>query len=152
MHLAEGTIELAVPQVRNTIEPFESVWLQALGKRSARLFELIPMLYVKGMSQRDVEAALIEALGVEDTGRSVISQVCRGLRGEFERWQDRDLSGYRLITCSSTASTCACVPRTHGRLRCCAPMGCSGTAGRSSCISPSAIRRVPPAGRHSWRR
>jgi len=97
VHLAEGTIELAVPQVRNTLEPFESVWLHAIGKRSTRLLELIPMLYVKGMSQRDVEAALIEALGVEDTGRSVIGQVCRSLRGEFERWQDRDLSGYPLM-------------------------------------------------------
>lgn len=97
VHCGEGTIELAVPQLRDTLESFESVWLAAIGKRSARLLELIPMLYVKGMSQRDVEAALIEALGVEDTGRSVISQVCRGLRGEFERWQDRDLSAHRLM-------------------------------------------------------
>ncbi len=97
VHLAEGTIELAVPQVRNTLEPFESVWLHAIGTRSTRLLEMIPLLYVKGMSQRDIEAALIEALGVEDTGRSVINQVCRNLRGEFERWQNRDVSGYRLM-------------------------------------------------------
>ena len=62
VHLAEGSIELAVPQIRDTVEPFESVWLTAIGKRSQRLRQLIPMLYVKGMSQRDVEAALVEAL------------------------------------------------------------------------------------------
>jgi hypothetical protein len=52
--------------------PFESVWLKAIGKRSKRLLEMIPMLYVKGMSQRDIEAALVDALGVEHTVRSVI--------------------------------------------------------------------------------
>lgn len=93
VHWGEGTIELAVPQLRDTLE---SVWLTAIGTRSTRLLEMIPLLYVKGMSQRDIEAAPVDALGVEDTGRSVVSQVCRNLRGDFERWQNRDLSGYRL--------------------------------------------------------
>lgn len=97
VHCGEGTIELAVPQLREPLEPFESVWLTAIGTRSTRLLEMIPLLYVKGMSQRDIEAALVDALGVEDTGRSVINQVCRNLRGDFERWQNRDLSGYRLM-------------------------------------------------------
>jgi transposase-like protein len=97
VHLAEGTIELQVPQLRDKLEPFESIWLRAIGKRSARLLEMIPMLYVKGMSQRDIESALIDALGVEGTGRSVVTEVCRSLRGDFERWQDRDLSGHRLL-------------------------------------------------------
>jgi imidazole glycerol phosphate synthase subunit HisF len=48
VHLGEGTIELAVPQLRDTLEPFESVWLKAIGTRSKRLLEMIPMLYVRG--------------------------------------------------------------------------------------------------------
>ena len=44
VHLAEGTIELAVPQIRENLEPFESVWLRAIGKRSQRLLELVPLL------------------------------------------------------------------------------------------------------------
>ena len=83
VQLAEGGIELAVPQIRDSVEPFESVWLAAIGKRSARLRQLIPMLYVRGMSQRDVEAALVEALGVEQTGRTVITEVCKALRPVF---------------------------------------------------------------------
>ena len=55
------------------------------------------MLYVKGMSQRDIEAALIEALDVDQTGRSVINEVCRGLRSDFDGWQERDLSSYRIL-------------------------------------------------------
>jgi len=97
VHTAEGSIELQVPQLRNALEPFESVWLAAIGKRSRRLLELVPMLYVKGMSQRDIEEALIEALGVEATGRSVINELCRRLRAEFARWQERALSDFRLL-------------------------------------------------------
>jgi putative transposase len=97
LQTAEGSIELAVPQVRETLEPFESLWLRAIGKRSKRLLELIPALYVKGMSQRDIEAALVEALGVEQTGRSVINQVCQSLRTDFARWQERDLSAHRAL-------------------------------------------------------
>jgi len=97
VQLAEGGIELAVPQIRDSVEPFESVWLAAIGKRSARLRQLIPMLYVRGMSQRDVEAALVEALGVEQTGRTVITEVCKALRPVFRQWQQRDLSGEELV-------------------------------------------------------
>jgi transposase-like protein len=97
VHMAEGSIELRVPQVREALEPFESAWLAAIGKRSSRLLELVPMLYVKGMSQRDIEEALLDALGVEATGRSVINEVCRSLRGDFERWQDRDLSEFHVL-------------------------------------------------------
>ena len=97
VHTAEGSIELKVPQVRETLEPFESVWLESIGKRSKKLLELVPAMYVKGMSQRDIEEALVEALGVEGTGRSVINGVCQSLRGEFSRWQERDLSGINLL-------------------------------------------------------
>jgi putative transposase len=97
VHLAEGTIELRVPQVRESLEPFESVWLRAIGRRSRKLLELVPLLYVKGMSQRDIEQALIEALAVEGMGRSVVNEVCRSLRVDFQRWQDRDLSTFSVM-------------------------------------------------------
>jgi transposase-like protein len=61
------------------------------------LRQLIPMLYVKGMSQRDVEAALVDALGVEQTGRTVITEVCKQLRPVFRTWQRRDLSAVDLV-------------------------------------------------------
>lgn len=92
VHTAEGSLTLQVPQLRETLEPFESVWLQAIGTRSQRLVDLIPTLYVKGMSQRDIEDALVETLGVTDTGRSVINDICQELRPQFRAWQQRDLS------------------------------------------------------------
>jgi len=97
VHTAEGTVELQAPQIREPLEPFESVWLRAIGKRSKRLLELVPLMYVKGMSQRDIESALVDALGVEGTGRSVVNDVCRSLRVDFETWQDRDLSKQKVV-------------------------------------------------------
>ena len=97
VHMAEGSIKLQIPQVRESLEPFESVWLRAIGRRSQRLLELVPMMYVKGMSQRDIEDALVEALGVEQTGRTVVNEVCRSLRADFEKWQDRDLSTFEVL-------------------------------------------------------
>jgi len=88
----EGTLHLKVPQVRDTLEEFESVWLPSLCRRSEKLTALIPQLYVKGLSTRDVEAALTEALEVEGVGRNAVSQVCRELKVQFEAWQNRDLS------------------------------------------------------------
>ena len=46
--MAEGTIVVEVSQIRESLEPFESLWRRAIGKRSKRLLELVPMLYVKG--------------------------------------------------------------------------------------------------------
>jgi len=97
VHTAEGSLTLQVPQVRDTLEPFESAWLQAIGTRSQRLLELVPALYVKGMSQRDIEAALVQTLGVDGTGRSVITEICKELRPQFRSWQQRDLSGQEVL-------------------------------------------------------
>ena len=55
---AEGPLHLKMPQLRDTIEAFDSVWLRALVRRSDKLAALIPQLYVKGLSTRDIEAAL----------------------------------------------------------------------------------------------
>lgn len=41
---AEGPLHLKLPQVRNTIEAFDSVWLQSLIRRSDKLAALIPTL------------------------------------------------------------------------------------------------------------
>ena len=32
IHTAEGTFVLQVPQVRESLEPFESIWLRSIGK------------------------------------------------------------------------------------------------------------------------
>jgi len=93
----EGPLHLKMPQVRNTIDAFESVWLRALVRRSDKLAALIPQLYVKGLSTRDIEAALTDALGVEGVSKSTVSVLCKQLHQDFERWQNRDLSDQDIL-------------------------------------------------------
>jgi transposase-like protein len=86
-----------MPQVRDAIEAFESVWLRALVRRSDKLAALIPQLYVKGLSTRDIEAALADTLEVDGVSKSSVSQLCRQLAHDFERWQNRDLSEHKIL-------------------------------------------------------
>jgi putative transposase len=93
----EGSLHLKMPQVRNTSDAFESVWLQALFRRSDKLAALIPQLYVKGMSTRDIETALTETLEVEGVSKSTVSTLCGQLKKDFELWQNRDLSEHKIL-------------------------------------------------------
>jgi hypothetical protein len=54
----------------------ENVWLQALVPRSDKLAALIPQLYVKGMSTRDIETPLTETLEVDGVSKSNVSALC----------------------------------------------------------------------------
>jgi len=65
LQTGEGPLHLKMPQVRDTIEAFDSVWLRSLVRRGDKLAALILQLYVKGMSTRDIEAAPTDALEVE---------------------------------------------------------------------------------------
>jgi len=93
----EGRLHLKMPQVRDTIDAFDSVWLQSLIRRSDKLAALIPQLYVKGMSTRDIEAALTETLEVEGASKSTVSTLCSQLKDDFDRWQNRDLSDQDIL-------------------------------------------------------
>jgi transposase-like protein len=93
----EGTLHLKMPQVRETLEAFESVWLKTLVGRSDKLAALIPQLYVKGLSTRDIEAALEQTLEVDGVSKSTVSELCGQLKQDFARWQERDLSGHKIL-------------------------------------------------------
>jgi putative transposase len=94
---AEGTVALKLPQVRDTLEAFESVWLKTLVGRSDKLAALIPQLYIKGLSTRDIEAALEQTLEVEGVSKSTVSELCGQLKKDFARWQERDLSEHKIL-------------------------------------------------------
>ena len=50
----EGPVELFVPQTREGVEPFQTAILSAFQRRSEVLEAMIPQLYVKGLSVRDI--------------------------------------------------------------------------------------------------
>jgi putative transposase len=65
--------------------------------RTNALESLVISGWVRGMSDRDIEAALAEVLGPEAAlSKSTVSRICQRIRDEFEAWRTRDLSGARL--------------------------------------------------------
>jgi len=93
----EGTLWLKMPQVRDTLDGFASVWLKTLVSRSDKLAALIPQLYIKGLSTRDIEAALEQTLAVDGVSKSTVSVLCGQLKTDFARWQERDLSAHPIL-------------------------------------------------------
>jgi transposase-like protein len=93
----EGALELHVPQTRAGAEPFQTCILDAYRRRSETLEALIPQLYVKGLSVRDVSdtfAAVFQDAGVSPATASRIGQT---IQEDFSVWQQRSLAGYDLL-------------------------------------------------------
>jgi len=92
-----GQIEVAVPRVSDTGQPFHSQLLEAWQRRSRLLEETIPLLYVEGLSTRDFKRALKPLWGISGLSRSSISRANRALKEAFNNWRRRDLSLEEII-------------------------------------------------------
>ena len=92
-----GAVTLERPKLRGTDEAFASRLLGVGACRTNALESLVIAGFVRGLSVRDVEATLADALGSEATlSKSTVSRVCEAIKGEFDAWQTRDLSGVTL--------------------------------------------------------
>ena len=89
-----GPITLERPKLRGANAAFAS---RLLGKRVTRTHALEALViagYARGLSTRDIEASLAEALGPEAAlSRSTVSRVCEAIQGEFAAWRTRSLVG-----------------------------------------------------------
>jgi len=93
---AEGEVEYSVPQVRGLEEPFRSRLRPELGKRTEALEDLAVEMYARGLSTRDIEAALCDEKGRSLLSRTAVSQVTERLWEEYEGFATRDLSEYEI--------------------------------------------------------
>ena len=66
--LSSGTIQLRRPRVRDTEEQFESRLLPLFVNRTRKIAELIPELYLHGLSEGDFDLALRGLLGEDAPG------------------------------------------------------------------------------------
>src|SRR5690606_40888522 len=58
---------------------------------------LVIASFVRGLSVRDVEGALADALGPEAAlSKSTVSTICQAIVAEYDAWCRRDLSGVEL--------------------------------------------------------
>jgi transposase-like protein len=93
---AEGEVEYSVPQVRGLDEPYRSRVRPELGKRTEALEDLAVEMYARGLSTRDIEAALCDEHGRSLLSRTAVSQVTERLWEEYEAFASRDLSEYEI--------------------------------------------------------
>ena len=88
-----GPITIERPKLRGTDEAFASRLLGIGVCRTNALESLVIAGFVRGLSVRDVEATLAEALGPEAAlSKSTVSRVCEAIKDEFDAWKKRDLT------------------------------------------------------------
>ncbi len=88
-----GPVELKRPKLRGTLEPFASRLLGKGVTRTNALESLVIAGWVRGLSMRDIQAALTETLGPDATvSKSTVSTICTQIKTDFDHWKTRDLS------------------------------------------------------------
>ena len=92
-----GPVELSRPKLRDTDEKFCSQLFGLGVTRTNALEALVISAWVRGLSDRDVEAALREVLGEEAAlSRSTVSRICQQVKDEFAAFSVKDLSKLRI--------------------------------------------------------
>jgi putative transposase len=100
-----GPIVVRRPKVRDRGDGssarirFTSAVLPAYLRRTKNVEELLPWLYLKGISTGQFEEALAALLGADAPGLSptTVRRLTAAWQDEHERWQDRDLSARRYV-------------------------------------------------------
>jgi len=93
----EGEIQVDIPQVRETAEPFVSKLFPCSRKllRTEPLRAMVIGAFVRGLSMRDIES-LCEKAGLGKLSKSTASRICEELRERFEAFKARSLYEVRL--------------------------------------------------------
>lgn len=101
IQLGVGPVEVKAPRVndRREGEKFTSRILPPYMRRSPRLEEVLPWLYLKGLSSGDFGEALAALLGPEAAGLSASTIVRLKARWseEYEAWRKRSLAGTECV-------------------------------------------------------
>ena len=92
---AAGELEIQAPRVHDRREGrrFTSAILPPWARRSPKVTEVLPVLYLRGISTKDFEPALAEFFGSEaGLSASTIQRLTREWSAELSGFQQRDLS------------------------------------------------------------
>jgi len=92
-----GPVQLSRPKLRGTTGAFASRLFGAHVTKTNALESLVIASFVRGLSVRDVEAALAEALGDQAAiSKSTVSSVCQQIKDEYGKWARRRLDAITL--------------------------------------------------------
>jgi putative transposase len=96
--LMSGTITVQRPRVRGTEERFESKVIPFFKRRSKELGDMLPELYLHGLSKGDFELALRGLLGDgAPLSASSIERLKAKWQLEYEQWKQQDLSSLEVV-------------------------------------------------------
>lgn len=96
--LSCGTVELQRPRVRGEEERFESRLLPLFVRRTEGVAELLPTLYLHGLSMGDFELALRGLLGDgAPLSGSSIARLKTKWQGEYAVWNQRSLAELEVV-------------------------------------------------------
>ena len=96
--LSSGTIRVRRPRVRDTEDRFVSRLLPLFVSRTARVSELIPELYLHGLSEGDFDLALRGLLGDDaPLSASTVSRLKERWNVELAEWRGRRLDELEVV-------------------------------------------------------
>ncbi len=96
--LSSGTIQVSRPRVRNTEEKFESRLLPLFTRRTNEVSELIPQLYLHGLSEGDFDLALRGLLGDEaPVSAPTVARLKDRWNVELAEWRGRRLDELEVV-------------------------------------------------------
>ena len=96
--LSSGTIRVRRPRVRDTEERFVSRLLPLFVSRTSKVSELIPELYLHGLSEGDFDLALRGLLGDDaPLSASTVSRLKERWNAELAEWRGRRLDELEVV-------------------------------------------------------
>ena len=96
--LSSGTIQLRRPRVRNVEERFESRVLPLFARKSKKVADLIPELYLHGLAEGDFDLALRGLLGEEaPVSASTVARLKEKWHAELAEWRQRPLGDLEVV-------------------------------------------------------
>jgi putative transposase len=94
---AAGPVALSRPKLRGATEKFASRLFGSHVTRTNALESLVIASFIRGLSVRDVEAAIAEALGDQAAvSKSTVSVICQQIKDEYHAWARRRLDDITL--------------------------------------------------------
>jgi putative transposase len=95
--IGSGDIGIRMPQVRNSAGPFHSLVLPPRVTQMDEIQEIIPLLYMNGLSTRKVKQAVGKLIGQKGLSHQNVLRISGRIVDEFNAWKKRDLSALRAV-------------------------------------------------------
>src|SRR5512144_2983451 len=92
-----GDIGLKMPQTRNSGGPFHSRVVPPRVTQMDEIQEIIPLLYMNGLSSRKVKKAVGKLVGRKGLSHQNVLRISGRIVDEFNTWKKRDLSALKPV-------------------------------------------------------